>query len=543
VDQQQKTPGTFRLQPGENRVVFSLAGHGEKKVLIKVKADQLEIYDPPDAQTPRTVAHADGKAKEVLTIAFGPAVVKDPVKLDVSTKKEPNKVVPEPAATLRISSMPPGATVYVNQVEEGKLTDAAVTVRVAAQGKTPVEIELVLGDHDPERLTVLMMAGADRQEHFDLKKSTFLLKHQLQLTTNPSGADVYINGKLQPVKTNGQYAVPDRPYELKLALANYVHREIIDPNQKGKNKLQYGLLPVKVGLVRKFTGIDTLVTNVGGSPQGDFVVAAAITGEVLQWDAKGGQQPLKLVFAARDALPLKAIGYSRDGQYIFVMGGPTVNCWQAKDGKWAWETNVATKGTIKKNFAGVGLAMDPNKLVFVGDNGVFGEMDIRSGAYKVKGAVSNYPVSLAVVCPDGIHVMLVHAGSNKIARVNMQDFNKSSAYSGHTMAVAGLAVSPITQHVASCGKEGLVVWDPDSDKELWKHPDSFLRVAFSPNGKRVLACKEKDTKVYLYDALDGKLLRAFDGHAQEPNALAFLTNELALSAGWDHDVYLWRLPD
>jgi serine/threonine-protein kinase len=227
VDQAQKTPGNFQLVEGENRLLLTLAGQSDKKVLIVVKADRVEVFDPHDAKTPTVTERTAGKVKEPLRIAFGP---------------EPSKV--EPTAKLKITTNPPGANIFINGDKQDKLTNADLTLKVAPQGQSTFDIVIDMNGYERVNAKVKLGPGEEREEAFTLAKSKVGTQGILSLTTTPAGADVYINGVKQDKKTNGLYLVPTQPYRLELGLGDvkFAKEWEIDPRKPGNDKLRFRLV-------------------------------------------------------------------------------------------------------------------------------------------------------------------------------------------------------------------------------------------------------------------------------------------------------------
>jgi WD40 repeat protein len=131
----------------------------------------------------------------------------------------------------------------------------------------------------------------------------------------------------------------------------------------------------------------------------------------------------------------------------------------------------------------------------------------------------------------------------------------ATALKGHTDWLLGLAFSPDGKSLASGGYDGTVrVWDLASGKALAvparapappKAPAADLpavtALAFSPDGKS-LAVGCANAQLLLFNASDGKFLRAFAGHTSAVTGLAFHPAGAVLaSASKDRTVRLWSV--
>jgi WD40 repeat protein len=126
---------------------------------------------------------------------------------------------------------------------------------------------------------------------------------------------------------------------------------------------------------------------------------------------------------------------------------------------------------------------------------------------------------------------------------------------GHTDWLLGLAFSPDGKSLASGGYDGTVrVWDVATGKALAvparapapaNTPAADLpavtALAFSPDGK-ALAVGCGDAQLLLFNAADGKFLRAVPGHTSAVTGLAFHPSGTVLaSASKDRTVRLWSV--
>jgi hypothetical protein len=147
----------------------------------------------------------------------------------------------------------------------------------------------------------------------------------------------------------------------------------------------------------------------------------------------------------------------------------------------------------------------------------------------------------------------VSAGSDRLLhRWNVATGEAMGAIRGHAARVNSVAVSPQGDRLLSGGGKAGV--DVDSSVRLWNVEGrnelarmNGLRgpvcrwVAYSPDGATVLSAHIA-TKLYLWDASNGSLIRAYLGHTGDVQCVAFAADgQRFVSGGTDHRILLWEL--
>jgi WD40 repeat protein len=159
----------------------------------------------------------------------------------------------------------------------------------------------------------------------------------------------------------------------------------------------------------------------------------------------------------------------------------------------------------------------------------------RRSAQKWKG-IRSFAISL-----DGMEVGA--AGDDGTIRVFKKNGNQRFKVSSHHgNVVAGIAFRGKTKEWVSVGRDTEIkTWDA-TGKNLQtfygpEHPPKTVSV--SPDG-RYIATAGEDTRVFLYDVVEGKLVKIFTGHIDFVNCLAFSPNgQVLASAGAEGRVLLW----
>jgi WD40 repeat protein len=116
---------------------------------------------------------------------------------------------------------------------------------------------------------------------------------------------------------------------------------------------------------------------------------------------------------------------------------------------------------------------------------------------------------------------------------------------GHTAPIERLALSPDGKVLASsCQIATLRMWDTQTGKEIRSIPIEkayrVLAMAFSPDGKYFAFNNRSQQGIQLIDVSNGNRVRAFVGHRDNVEQLAFSANGATLySGGGDHTLRAW----
>lgn len=91
------------------------------------------------------------------------------------------------------------------------------------------------------------------------------------------------------------------------------------------------------------------------------------------------------------------------------------------------------------------------------------------------------------------------------------------------------------------GDGRVVLWDTETWSQVWEVDTNELvqAITFSPDGMTIYS-GHGDFNIYAWDARDGKALRTFSGHTEDPTALAVSPdNQLLASGGYDATARVW----
>jgi WD40 repeat protein len=219
-------------------------------------------------------------------------------------------------------------------------------------------------------------------------------------------------------------------------------------------------------------------------PKGNQLVSAGPDELVQVIDtATGTARPIK------DTGPVTALALSKDGARLATGAGKTVKVWILGDGKQA--AAIETPAEVRA------LAFGPGgKRVLVGG------ADNQTRVYGPDGRLSEFfghdaPVRAVLFHPDGKRI--ISAGDDKTARV----------------------------------------WTSALIRQ-WTQPGPVHQVIFSPKGDQVLAAGDKT--IQIYNAADGKQLRAINAHAGPVAGLGLSADgQRLVTAGADSSVQVWSL--
>jgi WD40 repeat protein len=77
-------------------------------------------------------------------------------------------------------------------------------------------------------------------------------------------------------------------------------------------------------------------------------------------------------------------------------------------------------------------------------------------------------------------------------------------------------------------------------RTYYGHRDAVLSLAVSPDSKTALS-GSADLTMRLWDLVNGTILKTFEGHTNEVDAVCFVNSAVAMSGGWDNTLRLWGI--
>jgi WD40 repeat protein/tRNA A-37 threonylcarbamoyl transferase component Bud32 len=319
------------------------------------------------------------------------------------------------------------------------------------------------------------------------------------------------------------------------------------------------------------------VTSVSFHPAGRHVASSSVDGTVKVWDAESGEE---LVTLRGHAGSVWSAAFSPDGQFVASAGSDgTVKLWPATpllvDPTRREHPNAVRRVVL--GLRGVRLA------VALGETAVE-VWDARTGAKVSTLAGLRGPVEQLVVSSDGGRV----AGLKDLQTVAVWDANdgrlvrtlggftappgrlalsaggdmvatagegtglmiweavtgrKAMTIASRPVPVAALTFSPDGRQLAAAlggDRPEITIWDTATGHEVCTLPDAAAPLAYSADGRRVVAGGAAPQDATLWDLPAGRSVFTLRGHDSAITALAFAPDgRRIVSASQDRSVKLW----
>jgi RNA polymerase sigma factor (sigma-70 family) len=254
------------------------------------------------------------------------------------------------------------------------------------------------------------------------------------------------------------------------------------------------------------------------------------------WDAAGGKQ-LRTLEGHTDGI--LCLAYSPDGKTLASASADgTIRTWDPD------------KGTELQNLAGhtgrvrwVAWSHDGKQLASAGADGTVRVWDAAKGT-EVRSITAHEGGADGVAfSPDG--KQLVSGGEDKTVRLWDAATGKEVAKVVREKTIHTVAFSPDGKLIACGGGWEVLLWDPDSGKEVRRlkgATNEIRSVAFAPDGKHVVAAPAYSNTVLLWETATGK--RQADAPSHQGNFVGRVAysadGRVITSTGADGTVREWE---
>ncbi|MCB2264141.1 MAG: hypothetical protein LGR52_14570 [Candidatus Thiosymbion ectosymbiont of Robbea hypermnestra] len=288
----------------------------------------------------------------------------------------------------------------------------------------------------------------------------------------------------------------------------------IPPDRRHARNLLAGFVDLRHGASDQiYRGADAALIDLALSPDGRWLAAGGERGELVIFDAAGGELVHRLEGhdpkSGEDGA-VNAVRFTADGKTLISAGEDRhIRHWSVPD----WQ--IQQQWPAPAGVFSLALSPDGKRLASAGQDDAITIWSMATGepTRTLRGKSSNIAdgASLAWL-PDG---RLISGGYNgQVGIWNPETGEEQPLPSIHTEQVNSVAVSPDGQRIATGGADRtIILWDANGQplRRLHGHRNDVLGLAFDPSGQRLLSASY-DNDLRLWDLASGASLRVFQGH-------------------------------
>jgi len=279
------------------------------------------------------------------------------------------------------------------------------------------------------------------------------------------------------------------------------------------------------------------VNSCSFSPDGKRIISGSGDETIKVWDAETGREIISICHNS----PVYTCALSPDNKSIVSGSKYNLQIWEANTGK----ESITLQGNMR-DITTCTFSPDSKRIVAEGFDGIINTRTLKIWDAKTGREINSLightaKVTCCAYSPDGRWI----ASGSKDYTVKLWDAEKCSeilTFKGSVLVFA-LAFSPDSKRIVSNDGVQLNLWNPNNGRRITifrgEHAFNIISCAFSPDGKQIVS-GSVDKTLKLWNAVTGKEISTFSGHASAVNSCAFSPDgKRIVSGSKDYTVKLW----
>jgi len=289
------------------------------------------------------------------------------------------------------------------------------------------------------------------------------------------------------------------------------------------------LWDVPTGRLRtKFTGHTGVIWSLAWSPDGHRLATAGWDGSVRVWDVTHNHEGDALSTGANFSA-----AFAPDGR-VLATGGAGAHLWDPASGRHRESLPEMTVGDVR-----VAFSPDGRTLVACGEDNVIHFYSAQAWTHLGTVPAPSQPVTALAFSPNS-STLAVAVMDKSVRLIDVAGRSERLRISGCSNYVITVAFTPDGKSLITGGKP-IRFWDPTTGQAQGPGFESAVRLAVSPDGKKLAAALWNYT-VVLFDLATRTEEFRLKGHKDEIFGLTFSPDGKTLAtASWDSTVKLWHV--